>query len=263
MDENIGKTILIADDEESIREIVQLHLENQGYKVITSKNGEEAINALKEFDISLAITDLKMPKVDGFSVLDFVKTHCSYVPVIVLTGYIDIDSAITSMKKGALDFISKPIKRDEFIEVVKNVLRKNKRIRDHKPFEILGMYLLDEGGVVIFHKDVALHPKYDEDMFGSMFTAIKTFIKDSLHSEEKLRFIEHGSLKILVEEGDGFFLVLVGKGDLIEPVKENMRRTVETLSEMYGEELSNWDGIINELKGVEKELNNLIKMHKD
>lgn len=261
MKENTEKTILIADDEESIREIVQLHLENQGYKVITSKNGEEAINALKEFDISLAITDLKMPKVDGFSVLDFIKTHCNYVPVIVLTGYIDIESAITSMKKGALDYISKPIKRDEFIDVVKNVLRKKRATVDLKPFEILGLYLLDEGGVVIFHKDVALHPKYDEDMFGSMFTAIKTFIKDSLRSEEKLRFIEHGSLKILVEEGDGFYLVLIGKGDVIEPIKENMRRTVEILSEMYEDDISSWNGIIYELKGVEKELNNLIKMY--
>ena len=258
MDENVGKTILVADDEESIREIVQLHLENQGYTVITSKNGEEAIDALKEFDISLAITDIKMPKVDGFGVLDYVKTHCSYVPVIVLTGYIDVETAVNSMKKGALDYVSKPIKRDEFIDVVKNVLRKKGPTLDLKPFEISGLYLLDKGGIVIFHKDVALHPKFDEDMFGSMFTAVKIFIKDSLHSEEGLRFIEHGSLKILVEEGKEFFLVVVGKGDVLEFVKDGMKSIVERINERFGEVISNWSGNVGIFEGIEREFDILI-----
>ncbi len=257
MDENLGKTILVADDEESIREIVRLHLEKQGYNVITSKNGEEAIDALEEFEISLAITDIKMPKVDGFGVLDYVKTHCSYVPVIVLTGYIDVETAVTSMKKGAIDYVSKPIKRDEFIDVVKNILSKKPTL-DLKPFEISGLYLLDEGGIVIFHKENTFHPKFDEDMFGSMFTAVKIFIKDSLRSEDGLRFIEHGSLKILVEEGKNFFLVVVGKGDVIEPVKEDMKSVVERINERYGEAISNWSGNVGTFKGIEREFDMLI-----
>lgn len=258
MDEKGVETVLVVDDEESIRDIVKYHLENQGYNVITSENGEEAINVLKEYKISLAITDLKMPKVDGYAVLDYIRKHCSFVPVIVLTGYIDVETAVTSMKKGAVDYISKPIKRDEFVDVVKNALRKKGSIQDLKPFEISGVYLLDDGGVVIFHKDVALHPKIDSDMFGSMFTAIKTFIRDSLHSEEELRFIEHGSLKILVEEGKEFFLVVVGKGNVVEPIKENMKKIVGSINERYGEIISNWGGNAKVFEGIEREFDELI-----
>ena len=262
MEKKDVETVLIVDDEESIREIVRLHLENQGYNVITSEDGEEAIDALKEFDISLAITDIKMPKVDGYGVLDYVKTHCSYVPVIVLTGYIDVETAVTSMKKGAVDYIPKPIKRDEFIDVVKNALRNKGLTLDLKPFEISGLYLLDKGGVVIFHKDVDLYPEFDSDMFGSMFTAIKIFIKDSLHSEEDLRYIEHGSLKILVEEGEDFFLVVVGKGDVVEPVKEDMERIVETINRRYGEAISHWSGNVKELDGIEREFDSVTKIYR-
>ena len=106
----------MADDEEDIREIVRYYLEKEGYNVITSENGKEAIDALREYDIVLAITDLKMPKIDGFGVLDFVKEHCSSVPVIVLTGYGDLEIADISMEKGAVECVAKPIKRDEFID---------------------------------------------------------------------------------------------------------------------------------------------------
>lgn len=262
MDENFGKTILVADDEESIREIVRLHLEKQGYNVITSENGKEAIDALEEFEISLAITDIKMPKVDGFGVLDYVNTHCSYVPVIVLTGYIDVETVVTSMKKGAIDYVSKPIKRDEFIDVVKNVLRKERSTLELKPFKISGLYLLDKGGMVIFHKDVALYPEFDSDMFGSMFTAIKIFIKDSLHSDENLRFIEHGSLKILVEEGKGFFLVVVGKGDVIGPVKKDIGRIVETINRRYGEAISHWSGNEEVFNEIGREFDSLLQIYR-
>jgi len=258
LDEKNEKTILVADDEESIREIVKHHLKNQGYNVITSENGEDAIKVLKKNEISLAITDLKMPKVDGYGVIDYIKTHCSYVPVIVLTGYIDIETAVSSMKKGAVDYIPKPIKRDDFINVVKSALKKKNLKKDLNPFEILGLYLLDEGGVVIFHKDITFHSQFDSDMFGSMLTAVKTFMKDSFRSKDELRFIEHGSLKILIEKGKKFFIVVVGKGGVIDPIKEKMKKIVEKINEKYGKIISNWSGNIDIFEGIEKEFEILI-----
>jgi YesN/AraC family two-component response regulator len=260
MEEKNEKTVLIADDEESIREIVKIHLENEGYTVITSQNGEEAIHALKENDISLAITDLKMPKVDGFGVLDYINEHHHFVPAIVLTGYMDVELAVKAMKKGCSDYIIKPIRKTEFMDVVEKALNKKDSKQDQEPFEILGVYLLDEGGLVIYYKDLTQHPKYNSDMFGSMFSAIKTFIKDSLHSDEDLRFIEHGSLKILVKEGKKFFLVVIGKGGNVEPVKEEMERIVMTLSQRYGETISHWMGNTDLVFGIESEFEDIFRI---
>ncbi len=258
MDKNEVKTVLIADDEESVREIVKIHLENQGYNVITSENGEEAIDALKENDISLAITDLKMPKVDGFGVLDFIKKNYDFIPAIVLTGYVDVDLAVEAMKKGCFDYITKPIKKDEFIEIVGNALKKHGHKLEHKDFEISGLYLLNEAGVLIYHNDFGFHPKFDEDMFGSMFTAVKAFIRDSLRSDERLSYIEHGSLKIMVEECEDFFLVVVGQGEVMEPVKRKMKRIASNITKKYGEAIANWSGNLNIFDGIDREFDILI-----
>ena len=221
----------MADDEEDIRDIVRFHLEREGFQVVTSENGEEAINALNEFDISLAITDLKMPKMDGFEVLEYMKSHQSRVPVIVLTGYADTDMVVSSMKKGAVDYILKPVKRDEFIDVVRNVMRKKGIPEMPNPFELVGVYLLDKAGVLLHHKDIGFTSEFDADIFGSMFTAVKTFIDDSFHSDGELKIIEHGSYKILAEEGNGFFLVVVGKGDLVEVARNEMKKTIANISQ--------------------------------
>ena len=178
--------------------------------------------------------------------------------VYILTGYIDIETAVSSMKKGAVDYIPKPIKRDDFINVVKSALKKKNLKKDLNPFEILGLYLLDEGGVVIFHKDITFHSQFDSDMFGSMLTAVKTFMKDSFRSKDELRFIEHGSLKILIEKGKKFFIVVVGKGGVIDPIKEKMKKIVEKINEKYGKIISNWSGNIDIFEGIEKEFEILI-----
>lgn len=259
MNSGILPTILIVDDEESIREIMKIHLENQGYTVILSKDGEEAISALKNNDISLAITDIKMPKVDGFGVLDYISKYCNHIPVVVLTGYIDVETTVTSMKKGATDYVSKPVKRDKIIDVVKKALNKNNSIKKISSFEISGIYLLNEAGIILFNKEIGLPSEIDVDLFGSMFTAFKFFINDALHSNDGLRLIEHGNFKIMVEEGEGFFLVIVGKGDTIFSIKQDMKRIVKTINEKYQEEIRNWNGNVKEFDGIEKEFDHLFR----
>ncbi len=259
MNENKA-TVLVAEDEKDIRDIVRYHLEKEGYNVITSENGKEAIDVLKGYNISLAITDLKMPKVDGFAVLDYIKKYCSFVPVIVLTGYVDLETAVTSMKKGAVDYVPKPIKRDEFMDVVRSALMRKGSTQDLKPFEIVGMYLLDIGGLMIYHKDTAFHSEFDSQIFGSMFTAIKTFLKDSFHIDEELRYIEHGSLKIIIEEGNKFFLVVIGKGDVVAPVKQDMERIVETINRRYGEAIAQWSGNMEAFSDIGREFEGLFRV---
>ena len=135
--------------------------------------------------------------------------------------------------------------------MVQNPLRKKRAEKELDPFKISGMYLLNADGIVIFHKDITFHKEFDADIFGSMFTAIKMFIEGSLNSNTELRNIDYGQFKILIEQGNDFFLVVVGKGTDIEPVRESMCRVIEEINERYGETIADWSGDVEVFKGIE------------
>ncbi len=249
------KTILVIDDEEFIRDIMKLHLEKEGYNVVLSKDGEEAISALKNHDISVALTDIKMPKIDGFSVLEYIKEHYGHVPVIMMTGYGEVNTAVHAMKKGAIDYLTKPIKKRALLDTIDLALKSKESSKVSKPFEPTEIYLMKDDGMVICHQDIGNSSEIDYDMFGSMFTAIKMFIKDSFYQDgEELRAIEHGRFKILIEEGANFFLVVIGQGDKITPIREKMQYIIQNINKNYKEAFINWDGNMNPFNGIEKEL---------
>jgi CheY-like chemotaxis protein len=251
---HMGKTVLVADDEKFIRDILKLHLENSGYNVMLSENGEEAIKVLRSYNVSVAVMDIKMPKVDGFGVLDFVKRHCRNVPVIMLTGYVDVDTAVEAMKRGSIDFLTKPIKKDRLLDAVDYALKAMDSTDSNEPFVPKEIFLLRDDGIVIYHENLAPSSTIDSDLFGSMFAAIKMFVKDSFsQSDDGLRTIEHGRFKILIEEGSKFFLVIVGQGDDIDPMREKMRAITDAIKERYGGMLSDRTGNIDIFKGIERE----------
>ncbi len=137
--------------------------------------------------------------------------------------------------------------------MVQNPMRKRGSKEVLKPFEISGVYLLNTNGIVIFHKDISFHKEFDADIFGSMLTAIKIYIEGSLRSNSELRDIDYGQFKILIEQGNEFFLVVMGKGDAIEPVREDMGRVIEDINERYGEVIADWSGDVEAFDGIEKE----------
>jgi CheY-like chemotaxis protein len=248
------KTVLVADDEEAIREVLKYHLEKGGYKVVVSQDGEEAINVLKCKDISIALTDIRMPKVDGFGVLDFVNKHHRHIPVILLTGYVDVQTAVEAMKKGSVDYLTKPIRKNELLSAVDHALKDNDPSRRPKPFEPAEVYMLKNDGMVLYHHALATQSGMDSDLFGSMLTAIKMFIRDSFRQrEEELRTIEHGRFKILIEEGKNFFVVVIGQGEEVISVRETMKTIVKNVNRSYGDMIENWMGFNEELQGIEEE----------
>jgi DNA-binding NtrC family response regulator len=105
--------ILIADDEEMMRDSLGAILTGAGHTVVAGKDGEHAIKRLGERRFELVITDLKMPKTDGLGVLAAVKEQAPGVPVIVVTAHGTIESAVTAMRQGAFDFLTKPFGADE------------------------------------------------------------------------------------------------------------------------------------------------------
>lgn len=111
--------ILLVDDEDMVRKFMRIHLEKDGYEVVDAENGEIAVKRLQEFNFSLVITDIKMPKMDGEVLLEYMQGRCPDIPVIILTGFIDIKVAIAIMKKGAFDYCIKPIKKEQLLITVK------------------------------------------------------------------------------------------------------------------------------------------------
>lgn len=115
-------TLLIADDEKNIRSGLQLAFEDEGYKVLTAADGNEAWDCVQKNIIDLVITDLRMPGMDGNELIKRVASSYPTLPVIVLTGHGTIETAVETMREGAIDFFTKPVDIDKLSLVVKKTI---------------------------------------------------------------------------------------------------------------------------------------------
>ncbi len=122
--------ILVVDDEKSMREVLKIFLEGEGYDVSVADGGESAIEAIKKHIFNLIITDLKMPKVSGFDLLKVIKDISPETIVIIITAFGSPESAVEAMKLGAFNYIQKPFKNNDIRLVVKNALDKQKLQKD-------------------------------------------------------------------------------------------------------------------------------------
>jgi two-component system OmpR family response regulator len=120
------RRILVVDDEQTVRHVLQRALETAGYTVITASNGREALEKISQFDVSLILLDIMMPELDGFEVLDHMRQHEVNIPVIMLTGIQEIPAKIDSLALGADDYITKPFSVEELLARIQVKLRRAK-----------------------------------------------------------------------------------------------------------------------------------------
>jgi two-component system response regulator PilR (NtrC family) len=116
--------ILVADDEQSMREFLDIMLKKEGYKVSLAPNGEEVIKLIEKDIFDLILMDIRMPRLDGISTLKKIKVISPETIVIMITAYASADTAIKAMKEGAYDYITKPFKVEEIKLIIKNALEK-------------------------------------------------------------------------------------------------------------------------------------------
>jgi len=116
--------ILVIDDERDIREGCERILHKMGCRVFSADNGKDGLDILANEKIHLVICDIKMPGMDGIEVLEKIKERDDSVLVVMITGFSTVETAITAMKKGAYDFISKPFTLDQMRLVMKRAIEK-------------------------------------------------------------------------------------------------------------------------------------------
>ncbi len=129
--------ILIVEDEEKLRRVIELQLTSEGYEVEKAASAEEAISTMDRAD--LIITDLRLPKMGGLELLALVRRQNSHAPVIVMTAYGTVETAVEAMKTGAVDFLLKPFSLDHLSAVVRKALEvRNLRDENRQLREELG-----------------------------------------------------------------------------------------------------------------------------
>lgn len=133
MKTNPSKTILLADDDENLRRVLEFQLTEAGYKVLTAQDGAQALEIFTQNDFDCVVTDLRMPKLSGLEFLEKIKASSAQIPVIVITAFGEVETAVAAMKAGAFDYINKPFNRDEILLTLERAVKfsetKNENLR--------------------------------------------------------------------------------------------------------------------------------------
>jgi DNA-binding NtrC family response regulator len=114
------KRILVVEDEEKLRRVIELHLASLGFEVDKAATAEEGLKIVDRAD--LVLTDFKLPNMDGLQLLGLIRRQNAQVPVVVMTAYGSIETAVESMRAGATDFLLKPFSLDHLMQVIHKAL---------------------------------------------------------------------------------------------------------------------------------------------
>lgn len=222
--------ILIVDDDESSSRTLKLYFSSQGYEVETASNAADGFAAVTIEAPDLLVSDICMPEEDGLSFMKRVHVICPNLPVIMITAFQDMDSTVSAMKSGAVDYIHKPIDIEELKTAVVHALASN----HHHEDDALVLDSTDASGMIIGRSRLM------KEVFKSI----------GLVSQSRVTVLIRG------ESGTGKEMVAraihKASDDAVKPfVSVNCAALVETLleSEMFGHEKGSFTGAVNAHKG--------------
>lgn len=120
--------VLVVDDEPDVRKVVRMTLEKSGYDVIEAEDGEKAIEAIHQGEnplmLDVIISDIRMPKINGVEAINYFQQQWPRVPLIVLTGFPDMEMATGFLNKGIVDYLVKPVEKEKLIKSVATAMEK-------------------------------------------------------------------------------------------------------------------------------------------
>ncbi len=146
------KTILVIDDDPSVRRTLEIHLEDEGYRVLTATDGPAGLRQADAAD--LVLLDLRLSGMDGFEILRILKSSHPALPVVVITAYDDMTTAIESMRLGAVDHLGKPVDMEHLNDVVARASCQSERAEGDLNFVSEGEH--DDGPNAIVGKSLAM-----------------------------------------------------------------------------------------------------------
>jgi len=117
--------ILVIDDEPDIQSTLRMILEYEGYRYVSALNGPDGIQIIEEEHPDVIFLDIKMPNMDGSEVFDILKNKGLVSPVIMISGHASVSTAVDFIKRGAFDFLEKPLEREKLLVVLRNAIRKS------------------------------------------------------------------------------------------------------------------------------------------
>ena len=138
----VSRKVLLIDDDASLRRVTEYSLQSAGFHVISAADGKQGLVAFREDHPEVVITDIQMPGMSGYEVLQQIKSERPETIVIVVTAYSSVEKAVDAMKQGAHDYLSKPFSRDELVLVVEKAFtliglqNENRRLRDELEHQI-------------------------------------------------------------------------------------------------------------------------------
>ena len=144
--------ILIAEDEDITRKHLIHALKKEGYEVVGTSNGREALEQLEKDYFDILITDVKMPEMSGIELLEKTKERYLNIEVLIITGFGSIDAAVEAMKKGAYEYITKPFNLDELILKVKNIYERKILKRENMAFK--AFFEMHKGVSIIVRSEI-------------------------------------------------------------------------------------------------------------
>ena len=147
--------ILAVDDQRYFRELIEGLLDDEGYSVQTCASGEEALHVLEREDFDVIVTDLVMPGIDGAELVRLVKERRPEQAVIMVTGVVDVETAVDAMKLGATDYILKPFDGPTLFDALDKILAQQKLAGEHarlmeENLEFMGVLSLVERASGLF-----------------------------------------------------------------------------------------------------------------
>jgi DNA-binding NtrC family response regulator len=111
-------SILVVDDELLIRDLLYDFFSEQGWDIVVAESGDRALELLKEKNIDVVLTDIKMPEMDGLSLVSHVKQTHPDIPIVVMTGYPSVDSAVAALRSKVADYVVKPFNINQLFKLI-------------------------------------------------------------------------------------------------------------------------------------------------
>ena len=215
------KTILVIDDEQVMRDGCSRILSKDGWSVTTAETGQQGLQAIETHpeEIEAVLLDLMMPGISGMEVLDQARSMDPNLPIIVITGYATVESAVEAMKKGAYDFISKPFTPDQLRIVVRRAL-------DRRALQREAEFLRKERERSL--RDVATEKSRIRTIINSMGDGVLVCDKES-----SLVLINPAANRMLGISGDALLGKRLSEGPVPPELTETIEKSLKTTDKAY------------------------------